>query len=176
MERELEIRASVAQDQAAIEGLYPRAFPGEDLLPVVRDLLHDPASSLSLVAVVDSVVVGNVIFTRCGLDSCTNMAALLAPLAVEPKMQGMGVGSALVRSGLLRLEDEGTEMVFVLGDPVYYARFGFEPERSVETPYALPADWADAWQSLSLGGASRATLAGNLMLPGFWLDPALWSA
>ena len=83
MERHLEIRASEDQDRAAIERLYLRAFPDEDLLPVVRDLLRDPASTLSLVAVVQSAVVGNIIFTMCGVDSCAIKAALLAPLAVD---------------------------------------------------------------------------------------------
>lgn len=176
VERDFEIRASVEQDRAAIEGLYARAFPEEDLLPLVRDLLDDPASTLSLIAVVDSAAVGNVIFTKCGVDSCAIKAALLAPLAVEPHLQKQGLGSALVRAGLQQLEEKGTGKVFVLGDPGYYARFGFEPERSVETPYPLPCEWADAWQSLCLGDAAGARAAGKLMLPGFWHDPALWSA
>jgi putative acetyltransferase len=176
VERDLEIRPSVAQDQAAIELLYPRAFPAEDLLPVVRDMLRDSASTLSLVAVVDSAVVGSVVFTKCGVEGCNVKAALLAPLAVEPGKQKQGVGSALVRAGLRRLEEEGIGRVFVLGDPGYYARFGFDPERSVETPYPLPPVWADAWQSLRLEDEPGEIVAGKLSLPGFWLDPALWSA
>jgi putative acetyltransferase len=175
VERELEIRPGVAQDQAAIESLYPRAFPDEDLLPVVRDILQGSASTVSLVAVVDSAVAGSVIFTKCGVEGCKLKAALLAPLAVEPVMQKQGVGSALVRAGLQQLEEEGIGKVFVLGDPGYYVRFGFEPERSVLPPYPLPPVWADAWQSLRLGDEPCEIVAGKLSLPGFWLNPALWS-
>lgn len=176
MESEFEIREIVEQDRGETESLYSRAFPDEDLLPIVRDLLRDPASTLSLVAVVGSTVVGNVIFTKCSVENYALMSALLAPLAVEPEMQKRGLGSALVRAGLRQLEKQGTGKVFVLGDPGYYARFGFEHERSVEAPYPLPLEWADAWQSLCLGEETAATVAGKLALPDYWLDPALWSA
>ena len=51
---ELEIRESVHTDVAAIESLYPQAFPDEDLLPLVRDLLQDKAIAVSLVGAVDT--------------------------------------------------------------------------------------------------------------------------
>ena len=175
MEAELEIRESADQDRAAIEALYARAFPDEDLLPLVRDLLRESALTLSLVAVAESAVVGNVIFTKGVVDGWEGRAALLAPLAVEREHQKRGIGSRLVRAGLRRLEEEGTGLVFVLGDPAFYGRLGFRQETSVETPYPLPADWARAWQSRCLGDAD-APAGGKLSLPGFWLDPALWSA
>ena len=164
----------MAQDRAAIEALYPEAFADEDLLPLVGNLLADPGITVSLVAVLGSAVVGNIIFTKCSVDGCDTRAALLAPLAVDPAFQGQGIGSALVRDGLQRLRENGTSMVFVLGDPDYYGRFGFRPEPTVATPYPLPTDWAGAWQSLRLTDA--ASPSGELLvLPGFWLDPGLWS-
>lgn len=42
-ELELKTRESSPGDSASIETLYPAAFPGEDLLPVVRGLLTDEA-------------------------------------------------------------------------------------------------------------------------------------
>ena len=52
-------------------------------------------------------------------------ALALGPLAVQPSYQGRGVGAALVRAGLELCEARGM-VVFVLGDPQYYERFGFE--------------------------------------------------
>ena len=49
----------------------------------------------------------------------------LAPLAVVPAFQRLGVGSALVSAGLERCRMERHAGVLVLGDPVYYGRFGF---------------------------------------------------
>jgi putative acetyltransferase len=170
-----EIRRSVPSDRLAIEALYPRAFPDEDLVPLVQDLLEKRNDTVSLVAVIDSNLVGNIIFTIIGVDAGHQKAALLAPLAVSPKWQRQGIGSALVRTGLHQLLGEGISAVYVLGDPAYYGRLGFSPERSVRTPYPLPSEWADAWQSQTLGDAVGPA-GGKLSLPEVWLDPALWSA
>jgi len=175
VERPFAIRASGTRDRATIEALYPAAFPDEDLLPLVRDLLRDPAIAISLVAEDSSGVIGNIIFTRSSVTGNEGGAALLAPLAVAPTCQGQGIGTALVREGLRRLETEGIGLVFVLGDPAYYGRFGFRHEAFVSAPYPLPAEWADAWQSRCLGDAV-ARASGKLLLPDVWLDPALWSA
>ena len=175
MERSFTIRESATRDRAAIEALYPAAFPDEDLLPLVRDLLRDPGIAISLVAGNNAGVIGNIIFTRGSVAGNEGGAALLAPLAVAPTCQGQGVGTALVREGLRRLESEGIGLVFVLGDPAYYSRFGFRREASVAAPYPLPAEWADAWQSRCLRDAV-APESGKLLLPDVWLDPALWSA
>lgn len=168
------IRESIPDDSTAIASLYPLAFPDEVLLPLVRNLLEDAVDALSLVAVIDSRIAGNIIFTRCCLDGGTLRAALLAPLAVAPDQQAQGIGSALVRAGLERLREEGIEAVYVLGDPAYYGRFGFSPEDSVRTPCPIPPEWADAWQSQRLRDAPEPS-SGTLQVPDVWLDPALWS-
>jgi len=50
----IEIRESVPGDLAAIEVLYLEAFPDEDLLPLVRELLQDASVALSLVGIIGS--------------------------------------------------------------------------------------------------------------------------
>ena len=171
---ERDIRESEPSDFPAIEALYPRAFPDEDLLALVKELLADRANTISLVATSDSTVVGNVIFTRGSVDGENAELALLAPLAVAPECQRQGIGSALVGSSLRRLRAEGIAAVYVLGDPAYYGRLGFRPERSVSPPYPLPPEWADAWQSQALKKGAPPS-GGTLRLPDYWLDPALWS-
>lgn len=167
------IRQGTATDTPAIEALYPAAFPEEDLLPLVSDLLDDPASTVSLVAESDAGVVGNIIFTFGSEADSGVQIALLGPLAVAPTVHGQGHGSALVRAGLARMQASGAEMVCVLGDPNYYGRFGFEPERGVQPPYALPTEWLDAWQS-TRAPAGSAPASGTLTLPEYWLRPELW--
>lgn len=170
----LEIRESEPGDLASIEALYPDAFPDEDLLPLVRNLLHAPAIARSLVGTMSSLLVGHVIFTRCGVTGSQDEVALLGPLAVAPARQRQGIGSALVRFGLLQLGQTGVTRVYVLGDPAYYGRLDFLPEIDIAPPYALPVEWRGAWQSMTLGNAETPR-KGKLSVPEPWRQPALWS-
>ena len=45
-----------------------------------------------------------------------------------------------MREALARARKDGWDAVFVLGDPAYYRRFGFDPEaaRGFGSPYAGP--------------------------------------
>ena len=175
MSNTIQIRESVGEDSDAIASLYPEAFPDENLLPLVRDLLQDAAAvATSLVAVVNSSIAGHVIFTKCDAVGSGASAALLGPLAVAPAWQRQGVGSALVLAGLARLEDRGFGLVFVLGDPAYYERLGFGPESTVEPPFDLPDEYAGAWQSQSVGERT-VRCPGRLSVPRQWLQPALWA-
>ena len=174
MPDELDIREGIPADTAALVALYAAAFPDEDLLPLVRDLLRDADSVLSLVGTIGAQVSGHVFFTRCGVAESRAKVALLGPLAVAPARQGRGIGSALVRAGLHRLRETDVELVFVLGDPAYYGRLGFRPDPLVEPPFALPAEWSGAWQSQSLLGAGLCC-AGKLRVPAPWSRRALWA-
>ena len=174
MIEEIQIRESLPSDTASIEKLYPDAFPDEDLLPLVRELLREEPIVLSLVGIVDRVLVGHVIFTACSIAGRTDNVALLGPLAVAPAYQRQGIGNSLVREGLQRLENAGMTQVYVLGDPAYYERVGFEPEAGVTPPYPLPEEWRGAWQSVSLQNAEQPP-HGKLYVPQPWLQPALWS-
>ena len=153
--------------------MYPQAFPDEDLVPLVRELLDDSRITMSLVATTNSKIVGNVIFTTCGVEGGDARIALLAPLAVAPDHQRQGIGGALVRDGLQKLREARFALVCVLGDPAYYGRLGFVPDKRVTTPYPLPAEWNDAWQSQHLGDAT--TFDGRLLVPSPWQHEKLWT-
>tara|TARA_R100000027_G_scaffold62507_1_gene54644 strand:+ start:1074 stop:1622 length:549 start_codon:yes stop_codon:yes gene_type:complete len=58
----------------------------------------------------------------------------LAPVAVQAEFQGKGIGSALV-SHTLAQSPIGEQAVFVLGDPSFYERFGFEPVQQARCPF-----------------------------------------
>jgi putative acetyltransferase len=172
---ELFIRQSVPADSAAIEALYPQAFPDEDLVPLVRSLLTDPVVAMSLVALIDSEIIGHGMFTVCGIEGTERKVVLLGPLAVTPNRQRQGVGSEIVDAGLECARVTGADLVCVLGDPGYYGRSGFTPDTRIEPPYALPPEWGGAWQSQSLTESGE-PLAGQLVVPPQWQEPALWGA
>ena len=168
------IRESSAADLDAIDSLYPAAFPDEDLLPLVHELLNAPGVALSLVATIDTRVAGHAMFTKCGVNGTGISAALLGPLAVAPDRQRQGVGRAIVHAGLELLRGAGVTLVCVLGDPAYYKRLGFVAESAVKPPFALPAEWEGAWQSQCLG-ETRPEGGGKLAVPRPWREPSLWS-
>ena len=169
----LQIRNSVSADNKAIESLYPKAFPDEDLLPVVKDLLQDPAATTSMVGVLDDEVVAHIIFTACGVSGSPVDAALLAPLGVSPDWQRQGIGSELVQAGLQQMESAGKQIVCVLGDPAYYGRLGFRSDMSIRPPYPLPKEYEGAWQSITLS-ADAGSCSGQLLVPRPWCQRSLW--
>ena len=86
---------------------------------------------VSLVAVVEGRLAGHILFTPVQIEDSSKPdqqpAMGLAPMAVDPEFQRQGIGSQLVRAGLQACRDIGQAVVFVLGHPEYYPRFGFRP-------------------------------------------------
>lgn len=169
-----EIRKSTPDDLQDIEALYLDAFPDEDLLPLVRNLLKRESDVLSLVGTTGASLIAHLILTTCSIDNHQRDAALLGPLAVASDHQRKGAGSLIVNRGMQQLQDNGIRHVFVLGDPAYYGRFGFSTADKVTPPYPLPPEWNDAWQAMTLG-AVNTPAAGAIHLPEPWLRKELWS-
>ena len=156
---------------ARIIALYPAIFPEEDLRPLVTSLLNGDARILSLAAFDGGEPVAHILFTL--FEGSGGTGALLGPLGVLPRAQRRGLGSALIADGMARLGTGDVDQVFVLGDPAYYSRAGFQPERAVMPPYPMPEKWRDAWQSRKIEG--RTALApGRCTLPDPWMNRALW--
>lgn len=168
------IRPATAQETSAIRALYPLAFPEEDLLPLLSDLLGRD-DVVSLVAEAPSGdLTGHAAFTICTLPGSDAPLALLGPVAIAPEHQHKGIGTALIRDGFARMTDAGMARVFVLGDPAYYSRLGFTAETSVLPPHKLPEEWDGAWQSIRLGDEDR-VLSGTLQVPPPWQPRTLWA-
>ncbi|MBE9076105.1 N-acetyltransferase [Romeria aff. gracilis LEGE 07310] len=130
----ISVRAETSNDYDAVRHVIVDAFtPSEfghhgeaDLVEQLRDRCD---CLLSLVAVEDSGVIGHILFSpvsvRNGRDMSWGMG--LAPLAIAPHRQRQGIGTALVKAGLVQLAEEGCPFVVVLGHGQFYSRFGFEP-------------------------------------------------
>jgi len=157
------------------------AFGSDVEANLVMDLLNDPSAKpcLSLLAFENDKAVGHILFTRVRLlPEQQLLAALLAPLAVLPEYQGHGIGGQLVEQGFQVLADSGVDLVFVLGYPDYYSRFGFEPAGKLgfDAPYAIPEKDADAWMVRALtpdvpgGLKAKIVCADALMKPEYWRE------
>ncbi len=118
------IRDETPSDHAAVRDLVAAAFGQPDEADLVERLRADGDAAIALVAEDNGSVVGHILFSRM---QAPFRALGLAPVSVAPERQGTGIGSRLIRAGLERAQSEGWQGVFVLGDPAYYRRFGFDP-------------------------------------------------
>jgi putative acetyltransferase len=117
------IRGETEADRAGVRRVEESAFPGPDEADLVDRLRADGDLRISWVAVEGDEIVGHIAFS---IMTAPFRALALAPLAVSPERQRKGIGGALIDGCLRRAASEGWEGVFVLGDPSYYQRFGFD--------------------------------------------------
>jgi putative acetyltransferase len=124
------IRPEKPGDEAAIGEVVTAAFGRQQDAELVARLRDTGDLVLSLVAEDAGKIVGHVAFSRVWIEGCgTRTPGIsLAPVAVLPDRQRKGTARALIGAGHLRLKTLGERIVFVLGDPDYYKRFGFSPE------------------------------------------------
>jgi putative acetyltransferase len=121
------IRAERADDAGPIRDILLAAFGREAEARLVDRLNASGKIACSLVAEEEGRILGHVMFSRVTIGETAVPALSLAPIAVLPAFQRLGIGSALVSAGLQQLRLVGQARVVVLGDPAYYLRFGFMP-------------------------------------------------
>jgi putative acetyltransferase len=152
------IREERASDRAAVRAVVEQAFGSRYEADMVEQLHADGDVIAAFVAVADGRIVGHVLFSPLGIEGGPGslVAASLAPLAVAPDRPGQGIGSALVCRGLEACRAASIDAVFVLGDPAYYRRFGFDSAAALrfETPFPGEAFMALALKRGALDGAA----------------------
>jgi putative acetyltransferase len=121
----MEVRAE--HDPAAVREVHTAAFKDDGRVADLADALRSDPATLSLVAIQDGEVAGNVMFSRCLLDAPQRLVEVrtLSPLGVRPAHQRRGVGRELIRQGLAEMDALGVPLVFLEGDPRYYRTSGF---------------------------------------------------
>jgi putative acetyltransferase len=150
------IRAETVSDIAAIRAVEEAAFARPHEADLVDALRAAGDAVFSLVAIEAEQLVGHAMFSRMGAPF---RALGLGPVAVRPDRQRRGIGGRLIREGLLRAEAENWQVVFVLGNPAYYRRFGFDTAMAAGfgSPYAGPYLMA-----LPLGAPDLPTRSGRV--------------
>jgi putative acetyltransferase len=140
------IRPEKPGDEAAIGAVVAAAFGQPQEAELVARLRDNGDLVLSLVAEDAGKIVGHVAFSRVWIerDGTRAPGVSLAPLAVLPDQQRKGTARALIGAGHLRLKTRGEKIVFVLGDPDYYKRFGFSPELAKAFDCVYQGDYLQA--------------------------------
>lgn len=136
MNRNLVIRPETSADIDAISEVTVAAFATLEVSNqteqfVIEALREARALSLSLVAEVDGRIVGHIAFSPVTLPDGTRDWYGLGPLSVRPEYQRQGIGKALMREGLARLQALGARGCCLVGHPDYYRKFGFDNPRGL---------------------------------------------
>lgn len=95
---------------------------------------------LSLVAEINGIIVGHIMFTKLKAGTTTQLA--LAPLSVLPAYQNQGIGSKLIVTGHKIAKQLGYDYSILIGHPAYYPRFGYQnaSDFGFIAPFELPDD------------------------------------
>ncbi len=123
-----EVRSETPSDWARVDEIEKAAFGRSNEAQLVEIVRAEADPCLSLVAARNRELVGHVLFSPVSIEGAAEAPPIcaLGPLAVWPDHQGEGVGSALIQDGLRECVALGWQAVFLLGDPAYYSRFGFQ--------------------------------------------------
>src|SRR5262245_53989968 len=126
------IRAERNSDVAAREALLDACF-GDNRHMRTCQRLRDgraPAEGLAFSAVHEGRLVGTLRLWHVSAGG--SPALMLGPLAVEANSRKLGVGAALMDHALAAAKARGHRAVILLGDALYYARFGFSARKTGE--------------------------------------------
>jgi len=179
----LQVRKALKSDKQAISNVVIAAFgevQGQEIVDLIVNLLADPSAQplLSLVMTVDENVIGHILFTNVRIKHSQRMvsSAILAPLSVHPKYQNQGIGGRLIKEGLKHLKAAGVELVFVLGHPGYYPKYGFCAAglKGFEAPYPIPPENSGAWMVQELYQGVIGHVSGQIICADALNDPKHW--
>ena len=144
--RRLTIREEREGDAPSIHALTRAAFAKathsdgneQDIVDALR---ADGDLALSLVATnMDEAIIGHVAFSPITISDGTTGWYGVGPISVMPTRQRTGIGSQLAEEGIARMVAKGAGGLVLLGDPGYYARFGFMPDPELVLP-GVPAEY-----------------------------------
>jgi putative acetyltransferase len=145
------IRRETPEDENVIDQINREAFGQPDEADIISRLRHRGVLTISLVAVQDGKPVGHIAFSPVIVESEDSEfgGISLGPIAVLPTYQHRGIGSELIQAGLEECRRLGHELVFVLGYPEYYPRFGFVPAKpqGIDCEFKVPDE---AWMIMEL--------------------------
>lgn len=142
---ELLIRDEQAADVEAIASLTALAFrdaahSSHTEQYIVAALRRAGQLAVSLVAVADGALLGHVAVSPVALSSGDTGWHGLGPISVHPGHQRQGIGSALMHAALQGLREQGSAGCVLLGEPAWYARFGFRVHPGLVLP-GVPAEY-----------------------------------
>lgn len=118
----------------------------------------DPIPALSFAAVEDGTLVGSIQCWPVALAADEGgriPMVMVGPVAVSPARQNIGIGRALMWKAI---EMADGEALMLIGDPEYYAQFGFDAEATGQ--WRLPGPFEQHRLLARNGAPDRAGIVG----------------
>jgi len=176
--KDIQLRETTASDLNDIIKVETLAFGYEKEAILTSELLSDKTAEpiISLLAFHNDKAVGHILFTKAyGADN--TMMHILAPLAIVPEYQRLGIGGMLINEGLRLLKQLGSEIVFVLGHKEYYPKYGFQPGAEsfgFPAPYDIPEKYADYWMYQVIADKEFGAVKGKIRCADALNKPEHW--
>lgn len=128
IERLLDVTFGIDRHQKSSYRLREGVAPVAELCLVALD--HDDYG--------DERILGTIRFWEVMAGGVPSL--LLGPIAVDPGLQGAGLGSKLIRLSLNKAAAAGYRSVLLVGDAPYYERFGFSRLHTLRLAMPGPTD------------------------------------
>lgn len=160
------VRDATPEEKPAILDLNTRAFGRPDEARIIEQLDKEGDSLLHSVAEMEGQIIGHAMYYSVRVLGKLG-AVGLGPMCVDPWFQKEGVGKGLIDWGLTALQKAGVSVVFVLGHPDYYTKFGFSTDAAA--PFQAP------WQGphfMAIRLRYGPPLSGKLLFPTAFNPPA----
>ncbi len=158
----MDIRPETPQDYAEIYDFVKTAFQTAQVSSgSEQDFVNSLRQSknyipeLALVMHEDGRLVGHIMLTRTIVkdDTRTHETLLLGPVSIDLAYRNRGLGSELICEALNRAKALSHRSVVLVGNPVYYRRFGFRSttEFGINPPDGIPSQYVMALELVPNG-------------------------
>lgn len=155
-------RTERPSDREAIAATVTAAFGRPDEAVLVDTLRAAGALPVSVVVEEQGRILAHAAASPMRwVDGGRGRVLCLAPVAVDPMVQGRGLGREVAGAAIERARAAGGELLTVLGDPAWYGALGF----AAAAPHGLAVsgfDFGEAFLVMELADGALARASGSL--------------
>jgi len=143
---QVKIKRIKKRDNEEVEMLLKVAFDGDSVAELVKELLNNSSfiPELTRVARISDQIIGIIVYSHAQIirGKKVHESISMAPLAVLPAYQNLGIGSQLIRNSFAKARELDYQSVLVMGHEDYYPRFGFKQasEFGITCPFDVPEE------------------------------------